>query len=175
MKRNFKTGALVGGLLVVALAFWVYWHTIAVDVPDIATPDGWVGTRYKNHFVFTKDTGMSHGEEIVVDVEKMDRPLVAWIDAYIQHVPYVDHIPFDPLQTWTMLNGHLVLVAEEKATASVTWYLFGEHAAYIFYFNRALATTTPAPDVFNSSEIIANTARLQVLQKMVSDFASKLD
>jgi len=159
---------------------------------DIPTPQGWIANcdapfgnptpedatprsslADPNHiqlydFVKNQTSTAAFGGQIIVEAQRMDRPLAEWINAYIGNSAAVEHIPFDPLQTWSAPSGHLLLVAESKPNFALTYYLFNKDIVYIFWFGP-FARLAPGGTTYDY-----NTDSLRVVQTMITNFAAKL-
>ena len=132
-----------------------------IVMPDIPTPDGWIGNRDGNtHAVFvdatTKNPPISG--QIVVDAVRMDRPLPEWINAYMKTVS------FDPVQTCGTINGHLVLVTHEDVTSSLKYYIFNNDTVYTFWFGSYRDWEPP----------VVNIEGRKTVETMIEHFIEKL-
>lgn len=143
-----------------------------VIIPDIPAPKGWIGGRdgNSNHFVFIENReGLEDGfnpAQIIVDARRMDRPLEEWVKGYIDNNPAFEHTPFDPLQTWSSIEGRIVLVTERKPTSFLTFHVFDKGVVYEFWFTPFARWGKQGPAY--------NTEDLKIVQSMIFEFVSRL-
>jgi len=150
------------------------WWGVSDFTPGNTRPrDSWTDMNHVQLYDFTKietssATNAAFGGQIIVEAQKMDRPLVPWVQAYIYNNTSLDYAAFDPLQNWSILNGHLLISAEEKPDFSFTYYLFNDNTVYTFWFNPF---ARPAP---GGQTYVYNTDGMKTVQAMITSVAAKL-
>ncbi len=96
--------------------------------------------------------------QIILDVQRMDRPLLDWINAYVVNSGgNLDYGNFNAAQNWSLLNNHLLLSIQQRATLTTVYYLFDGDVAYQFWF-------IAKPDASNTA----------AMQTMLVNFAATL-
>lgn len=167
------TLCIIGAIFLIGGGLFV-WNNYLREKPivalDIPTSRGWMGTRDGNRNYFAEQPvprDQFNSAQIIVYAKRMDRSPEEWVRGYIDNNPAFEHIPFDPLQTWSSVNGHLILVTERKPTSFLTFHLFGKGVVYEFWF-------APFGRSNEQQQFVYNTKDLEVVQAMIADFAAKL-
>jgi hypothetical protein len=168
---------LIAVLLVLIAAGFAFRQTSpsTTSYPDITVPPGW----YLHHsqtggVILTRQKGLpnvgntetlAYGEQITVEILKLDRPLEAWI---AWRIP--DGDPLVILKQRGLIDGRPALKVEQETEAGKTldYYLFAGNRAYVF-------TLYPLKsDGIASPSAVINAADIRALEQVVKDFVTKV-
>jgi hypothetical protein len=175
-ERLKNYGPVAAFLVLIAAGFLFFRAAPSPSVyPDIFVPAGWylhhsqagsvILTRQKELPNVGNTETLAYGEQITLEILRLDRPLDAWI---AWRIP--DGDPTVLSKEHGSIDGHQALRVEQETEGGRTldYYIFAADRIYVFTLYPLKSSGIA------SQSSVTNTADIQALGQVIKDFVTKV-